>query len=211
MTVAYPLQWPAGWPRTASGHRKHGQFSVADRKAHYVGRKPVNIETAISRVRDELERFGLRDRGDMIVSTNLQVNLSGLPRGNQGEPTDPGVAVYWQTPKSRMRVIAVDAYFRVADNIAAIAATLEAMRAIERHGGAQVLERAFTGFAALPASGPSWWEVLGVSPAATEADIQAAYRAKAAKAHPDRGGSHAAMAELNNARDEALKAARGRA
>lgn len=209
MTVAYPLQWPAGWPRTPAGNRKQGQFSVADRKAHYVGRKPVNIETAISRVRDELERFGLRDRGDMIVSTNLQVNLSGLPRGNQGEPADPGVAVYWQTPKSGMRVIAVDAYTRVADNIAAIAATLDAMRAIERHGGAQVLERAFTGFAALPSAGPPWWTVLGVRPDATADEIRAAYRQKAAERHPDSGGSEAAMSELNVARDEALKA-RGR-
>ena len=38
--------------------------------------------------------------------------------------------------------MAIDAYTRTADNLAAVAATLEAMRAIERHGGAQILERA---------------------------------------------------------------------
>ena len=40
--------------------------------------------------------------------------------------------------------------------------------------------------------------------------IEAAYRSAMKRAHPDRGGSHEAAAELNAAREAALKeAARG--
>jgi hypothetical protein len=48
--------------------------------------------------------------------------------------------------------MAIDIYTRIADNLAAVAATIDAMRAIERHGGAQILKRAWMGLKALPAS-----------------------------------------------------------
>jgi hypothetical protein len=47
--------------------------------------------------------------------------------------------------------------------------------------------------------------ILGVGPHATKDDIRAAYRAKMAKAHPDRGGSNAEAARLTAARDRLLK------
>jgi hypothetical protein len=47
--------------------------------------------------------------------------------------------------------------------------------------------------------------ILGVGPAATEAEIRQAYREKMARAHPDRGGRHADAARLTAARDFLLK------
>ena len=47
--------------------------------------------------------------------------------------------------------------------------------------------------------------MLGVGLNASAADIRAAYRAKIALAHPDRGGSHADAARLTAARDRLLK------
>lgn len=47
--------------------------------------------------------------------------------------------------------------------------------------------------------------VLGLGRSATEADIRRAYRAKIARAHPDRGGAHADAARLTAARDQLLK------
>jgi hypothetical protein len=84
------------------------------------------------------------------------------------------------------------------------------MRAIERHGGAQILDRAFTGFTALPAPTAKrhWREVFGYTaiPGVTRAMLRATYRRLASERHPDRaGGSDAAMSELNVALAEAEK------
>jgi hypothetical protein len=204
MTDAYPLAWPEGWPRTKSYAVKSGRFTTHGKR--------VSIEDASARVFEELEKLGVKNvRDDCIISTNLKLNMRGYPRSDQREPSDTGVAVYWQTPGKPMRVMAIDAYIRVADNLAAVAATLEAMRAIDRHGGAQILDRAFTGFTALPSSGPAWHVVLGVRSNATAEEIREAYRRLAPARHPDTGGSNAAMAELNAARDEGLRHATVRA
>ena len=75
----------------------------------------------------------------------------------------------------------------------------------------EALQPSFRGYAALPppaGAKPNPWEVLGIKRGASASEIEAAYREKAKKAHPDAGGSHDAMARLNRARDEALGAGR---
>lgn len=47
--------------------------------------------------------------------------------------------------------------------------------------------------------------ILGVPSSASEEEIRAAYRAKMASAHPDRGGAHHEAARLTAARDRLLK------
>lgn len=195
----YPLQWPMGWKRTA--YRATAKFSKYDKR--------LSVADGVQRVLLELDRLGVTEN-DVVISTNLQTRLDGLPRSDQGQPGDPGVCVYWQRGKNPMQCMAIDRYDKVADNLAAVAATLEAMRAIERHGGAAILDRAFTGFTALPppiVAGMSrpWWEVLGVHMHATPEAIQTAYRKLASEAHPDKGGTAERMAEINRARDEGLQ------
>ena len=115
--------------------------------------------------------------------------------------------MYWKPAKSPMRCMAVDRYDEVQDNLAAVAATLEAMRSIERHGGAAILDRAFTGFAALPAPAGGkrdWWTVLELPSTASQAEIRDAFNRLAREHHHDRGGSDERMAEIIRARDEAL-------
>lgn len=192
---AYPLQWPPGWDRIGSWNRKHAKFLNAKRE--------LSVMDGIQRVLTELERLRVK-RDDLVISTNIETRLDGLPRSDR-IPADPGVAVYWRQGKNT-RCMAIDRYSRVADNLAAIAATLEAMRAIERHGGAEILDRAFTGFVALPAL-DQWFTILGVSANATRAEIDTAYRRLAAIHHPDRGGDGQAMARVNAARGEGLKKA----
>jgi hypothetical protein len=160
---AYPLQWPEGWKRTAPNERGYARFRRASKKdwqGNWQNQRELSINEATLRVRKELQCMGVHD-DDVVISTNLVLRLDGGPRSGQSEPNDPGVAVYWQH-KGNRRCIAIDQYTKVTGNLAAIAATLDAMRAIERHGGAEILDRAFTGFVALPAPSDAWWTVLGV-------------------------------------------------
>jgi len=174
--------------------------------------RQLTISDGVKRVLSELSRFGVLE-GDSIISTNLQVRLDGLPRSGQSAPADPGVAVYWTRPSEKgTKVMAIDIYDRVADNLGAIAATLEAMRQIERHGGAVVLERAFTGFDALPAPGQetarTWRAVMEFGPdeAVTLDAAKRRYRELSSSRHPDRGGTHEEMSALNSAWQQAQAA-----
>lgn len=209
MTIrAYPITWPDGWPRTPAQHRIDARFNKRERQytrnsdgtsRSWERKSDLTIADGVARVLDELTAFGIVDRDDVIISSDVPTRLDGLPRSGARAPDDPSVAVYWQEPTGGRRVMAIDRYTSVADNLAAVAATLSAMRAIERHGGARILERAFTGFTALPAPGAArpWHEVLGVAAHAPTDDVRAAYRRAASAAHPDRGGTNARMAEVN--------------
>ncbi|MFC5550760.1 J domain-containing protein [Massilia aerilata] len=211
MIPAYPLQWPAGWPRTPAIQQRYGKFSTKKTSpgSSWARTVDITIAEATNRVLAELARMGI-DRQDVVISTNLQLRLDGLPRSGQAAPRDAGAAVYWKTRKGERRVMAIDQYYKVEENLAAIAATLDAMRAIERHGGAQILDRAFTGFTALPAPAAKrhWRDVLGLasSGAFTLTEVKYQYRRLARELHPDHiGGSDAAMSELNVAFEEARK------
>lgn len=209
----YPLQWPAGWPRAKT--RKSARFtttrnsppsSFAPDARPFKVQKALTVADWLDRVVAELGRMGVPD-WNIIISSNVALGARGNPLSSRGEPDDPGVAVYWRKGDGPRRVMAIDIYDRAADNLGAIAATLEAMRAIERHGGAMIGERAFTGFDALPPPADCW-KVLGLAPGASVEAIEAAYRHKARSAHPDAGGRDDDMSRLNVARDEALRARR---
>jgi len=197
---AYPLAWPIGWKRTPASARRSGKFRG---KSAY-----VTVHEGCTRVLLELERLAV-DRQEVVISTNTRLRLDGLPRSGDPEPDDTGVAVYWRDAfRDTPRVMAVDHYERTGDNLAAVAATLEAMRAIERHGGAVILERAFTGFLALPAPAADelpWWQVLGLERRATAEEVRLAHRKLSGLHHPDRGGDTKRLAEINVARDRALE------
>lgn len=202
---AYPLCWPAGWRRTAGYARKRAHFGRREVRAgmSYATTADLTVTEAVDRVLEELGRMRI-SRHRIVISTNVPTNRDGTPRSGARVPDDPGAAVYW-TKDGKQQCIAVDRYDRVADNLAAIAATLDAMRAIERHGGAEILDRAFTGFVALPAP-EQWWQVLGVSSSASVAEIKAAHRKLAMQNHGDRGGDDSEMARINVARDAGLEA-----
>lgn len=209
MTIpAYPLQWPDGWKRTPPAAQAFGRFGVRTSvkssfsDSTWMQKKRVTIAEAVSRIRAELDRMGLRD-DDIVISTNLKLRLDGLPRSEQREPDDSGAAVYWIDKSGATRCMAIDRYKRIADNLAAIAATLDAMRAIERHGGAEILNRAFTGFAALEHQGEKWWDVLRLPPSAGRDEIEQAYRRARALTHPDRGGDPEEFHRVQRAYEEA--------
>lgn len=187
---AYPLSWPIGWARSRS-----------QRTAPY----KLPLDRALQELTTELRMFKAKE---FVVSSNVQPRLAGLPRG-EAAPRDPGVAVYWEDPQGRPRVMACDAWNTVRGNVRAIAITINALRQIERSGATQLLERAFTGFAALPAhaSNSSWRQVFEW-PEAEPVSVQTVttrYRELARVRHPDGGGSHEALVQLNRARDDAMR------
>lgn len=205
MTIpAFPLSWPPGWERTHVNCRVRGRFSTRSYSSRMA--TDVTVAEAVTRVRRELERMGLH-ADDIVISTNISLRQDGFPRSNQPEPPDPGAAVYWRTRSGVSRCMAIDRYTRVADNLAAIAATLDAMRAIERHGGAEILDRAFTGFVAIEHEARAHWsDVLGVPRTAIPEAIEAAYRRLRAQHHPDRGGDAEAFMRVQKAYEEATQA-----
>ena len=210
---AYPLDWPVGWKRTPNAERSYGRFNKKERQYSSDGQRSWNhskwltVSDGLTRVLESLERMGI-SRNHIVISTNMETRLDGLPRSGAKEPADPGVAVYWRrNSSSPMRCMAIDRYSNTADNLAAIAATLEAMRAIERHGGAEILERTFTGFAALPerASEP-WRDVLGIGEEKVgPSQVNTIAKKLLMKHHPDRGGDRNNFEAVVAARKQALE------
>lgn len=186
---AYPLYWPDGWPRTP--HRKYAPYQV-------------NFLKAREDLANELRLLGA---SKVVISTNVPIRRDSLPLANYSEPRDPGVAVYWwenSSGGSRIeRVIACDQWLRVKDNLRAAGLAISALRSLKRSGASQILDRAFVGLTALAASNPvrTWREVFGIHPTrpVTRADLDAMRRDLTLLRHPDRGGSHEEMSELNRA------------
>lgn len=191
----FPLEWPAGWKRTQSHMRQHAAFSTkstADRR--------MTIYVATERLEREIDRLG---GSRPTLSTNVSLRLDGRPRSDE-EPRDPGAALYF-TFKGRATVFACDRFTRVADNIAAIAAHIDALRRVERYG-VGTLEQALAGYKALPAdTAANWRAVFGFSEdqRVTLDELDSAFKARAKTAHPDLGGTDDAMSHLNRARDYA--------
>lgn len=190
MTInAFPLSWPAGFPRTKTPER--GSFKTT-------------LAGALNNVQDSLRRFAA-DSGKkldgLVISSNVTLGVQ--------RPEDAAVSV-WFTWDGLGVCIAVDRYLTVEANLQAIHHIIEARRVELRHGTLALVRASFAGFLALPAPDAkrTWWQVLGVQMDATADQIRAAYRRLASEHHPDKGGSASLMAELNAARDAALEAIR---
>jgi hypothetical protein len=126
----------------------------------------------------------------LVVSTNLRVKIDGMlyAADMNKKIEDPGVAVYFKY-KGKDTSMCCDQYERVWENIYALAKSIEALRSIERWGVSDFLNKAFTGFTALPSPELSnWWTVLGIMPFASLDQIKQAYKDKAKMHHPDTGG-----------------------
>jgi hypothetical protein len=187
MTIPpYPLAWPEGLPRTET--KAASQFRTS-------------LSAALENVRKSLAAFG-SDTGRKVTETVITSNVAGI---SLDAPKDTGVAVWFEWD-GEARCIAVDRYAKVQCNLQAIHHILEARRTEMRHGGLHIVRQTFKGFAALPAP-EQWWQVLGLTAAASVDEINRRWRELAREAHPDAGGSEASMARLNAARDAGLKAA----
>lgn len=177
---AFPLTWPDGWKR--STYRERSRFKVT----------PGYARDALF---SELRRLGAQK---IILSSNVALRNDGLPYSNRRSPGDPGVAVYFQY-KNKAMVFACDQWCSVEENTWAIAKTIDAIRGIERWSASEMLEKAFTGFQALPApqTKEPWWETLGIPKDAPWERISRRFRELSIEHHPDKGGDHDRMVIYN--------------
>lgn len=215
----FPLAWPDGWKRTRLGLQERSKFGPRQS-----GQVPFSY--ARQELLDELGRLGA---ANVVITSNLPTRRDGLPYAVDGRTDDPGIAV-WFVLAGQERVFACDKWRSPAENMTAIARSIEALRGLDRWGAGDVVTRAFAGFNALPpGSGDenippppkkrTWREVFSIAPALEElspnellALIYARHSTAIKRAHPDAGGSHDEAAELNAARAEAeaeLGGARG--
>lgn len=183
-----------GWPRA--------KF----RRASSFGRGHT-VHSATQFVLKELHRLGAEA---VIVSTNVELRLDGLPRSNAPTPSDRGVAVYFRLKKVDS-VLACDLWDRVEHNLHAIGKHIEAIRGQARWG-VGTTDQAFAGYKALPQNASAetnghrpWWVVMGFEDdAQTFEVIRDCYRMLAKERHPDvNGGDSSAFVELRQAYEEA--------
>lgn len=194
MIYEYPLNWPIGVPRT--------KYPLRSR-----------FDTAEERVKRNLEnQLYMMDATSVVVTTNVELRRDGRPYANQ-RVTDNGVAVYFKR-NGRDQCIACDKWDSIRDNLQAVAKTIEALRGIERWGTGEMVDAAFAGFTAIPASASGgapvvppqpWYDVLQVSPDASREIVEVAYRAMRRKTHPDAGGSEEAFNRVQRAYEEAMQ------
>ncbi len=196
MIQSYPLQWPAGYVQTPRTSRIYSRF-----------------KSTVERARDFIIHEIRRMEGtDVIISTNVPVNKYGELRGDypNSRLDNTGAAVYFKL-KGKDVVICCDTYIKLVDNLTAIGKTIENLRAIDRWGVSDFLERAFTGFKGLPEQAGTetkdCWEILGIAPNSSQDAVKAAWKALVKIHHPDNGGSHDRMTEINNAYSQCLKLA----
>lgn len=203
----YPLDWPLGWKRTPSHQRRPALFrrhvqASAGNGSPYRRLERLSVGDGLDRLLGELRRLGA---SRVIVSSNLRVRSDGLPYAQQAKRLDdPGVAVYFQLKRQSL-ALACDKWTSAAENMAAIAGHIEAIRAQDRYGVGS-LEQAFAGYKALPADTAADWRKVFGFPAdsrPTLDQVDSAFKAAARQRHPDLGGTDIEMAHVNRARDYA--------
>lgn len=200
-----PLCWPDNVGRTAPHNRTYPQFSEK------------TITFSVNEVLREINRLNRRqwdfDDPTAIISSNLKLRQDGQPRGDQGEPTDPGVAVYFTLRfpvagkwRERPCVLTCDRWTKVSWNLYAIAKDIEAQRGRERWGCTS-LEQAFRGYLAIPerCGDAPWWTILGMSSTANREQIKDHFKTLAKAHHPDKGGERSQWDRLQRAFDQAME------
>ena len=194
---AYPLSWPITWPRTNPSQITTSRFRTSGRMAErswHPGK-----QHSMAKVREHaLKQLKLLGSSRVVISTNVELRLDGLPYANRRRPQDCGVALYFLLAR-KDTVLACDSWNRVECNLWAIAKHIEAMRGQERWGVGNI-KQAFRGYMRLEASGHRAWRTVldflrGYKP--SESDLKTRFRYLAKILHSDRGGDDTRMSDLN--------------
>lgn len=201
--VSYPLNWPANTPRARVRH--HGRYTTDTGRY----RREVTMAEAQTRLFNALDKFNNQGRGRVVdlsrceLRTMIQVRKDGkgFIKGDERRPPDVGVVVRFKIEKNPIP-LPIDCYTDIAQNIAASAAAVDALRTLWRVD-AGIFLAAASGLAGLPPpmAMANWRGILGypqdVTPTYDEARKR--YKKMASAAHSDKGGNDNVMADLNRA------------
>lgn len=198
MTVV-KLQYPHIWP---PGTRRN------------MKREPTKTQVSLARAADDLiYELILLQATDIVISCDVQPlsGFIGYPEDYE-QPIDPSAAVTFKL-KGIEYVFTCSDWDTVTGNMRDIGLAVAQKRSI-RQRRCTSIEKEFVGYRAKKAFVPNldaarrspWWRVLYVSQDAPLTVIEAAYKSLSREYHPDQGGSHEAMAELNQAYSEAKMA-----
>lgn len=144
-------------------------------------------------IREEVRRWN--DQAGEVVVTDFD-----LPMFTAKNPT--GEATVTLELRGVRVPFTVSIWPDFQTNLWAVKECIKQMRLAEARGLSAALREAYTALPS-PKVQRDPWEVLGLRPGASADEIEAMYRVKAKAAHPDAGGSDAAMQELNDARERA--------
>lgn len=190
MIEAFPLHWPFGYKRTK--FRKQSIF------------KQSQLDKIQILLRAELGRMSATN---VIISSNIPLRRDGglYSEYLAKKMEEPGIAVYFKH-KEQDVVICCDQYEYPWENMYALAKGIEALRSMNRWGVSEFMERAFTGFKALPERAEqAWYDVLGIERMANASQIKDAYRKMVQVHHPDAGGTTEMFNRINSAYQQGLK------
>ena len=201
------------WPGELTKERKQHRFSTGKVRRYEVGgeqrsyqyrERSVDWDGTTSLLERELEHLE-------ATGVVLQMNVSERDIRNDGwiranaRPAHPGVILSFNARRIGPLSYPCDTYDDWQANVRAIALSLEALRAVDRHGVTKRGEQ-YSGFAQLPPGGGSSTTMTAQVAADTLADaadndfdvadlltdaaaVKYAYRYAAKRAHPDAGGS----------------------
>lgn len=203
------LERPAGHERTP-----------ADEREPYPGDLSVTRKEAFESIVEELERWG---KTDVVVETAAPHYPNHPNRPHQhAKPNDVGVVAYYRDPARRAEeraAISSDRWETLGENARALAlwvrrvrladrCEVETRRDIEEVAELPPAEEDVEAIAAPPASSEDVdpYEVLDVSPNASDKVVESAFRAKVngEGKHPDKGGSTEEFEQLVDAREDII-------
>lgn len=200
------------WPYEPTSSREWGQFKAG-------------WDSTLNLLDFELTKLGA---SEVVIECFLrpsEIRMDGWPRGDR-TPTQPGVAVHFDTPRLGHLRYATDRYRDWKHNLRAIALGLQALRAVDRYGITRGGEQ-YRGFGELPAGLAMPAHKMSVEEAVDfilstceehghevttprallddiaagyRDDLDSAYRMAAKRLHPDTGGTAEEFQTLQEAK-----------
>lgn len=147
-------------------------------------------EDSLASLEAEIDAIAGDDVVIGVVTDPRYIGISGILKAEgRGRERHPGAEVSFSTPDGRRLVFHTDAYKELRQNIRAIAAGLEALRAVDRYGITSTAEQ-YAGFAQLTAGGPD------ATRGQMLVDRAGGVRQALMEHHPDHGGDAKAFADV---------------